>query len=116
MNRPAPRQVSESWQPRHEKELERIWLTHLVMHSGEWCRASDLWEPADAYQRAVLRQLSHEVVCAAGRLGLAVESDRRRGYMVTGHLGLPRYLHVRPRTEETIDGRARQPAAPRTGH
>ena len=76
------------------------------MHSGEWCRASDVYPPRDEYQRAVLRQLSHEVVCAAKRLGLAIEADKRRGYMVTGHDGLPRYLHLHERAADRTEGEA----------
>jgi hypothetical protein len=83
-----------------------MWLTHLLSHFGEWCRASDLFEPVDAYQRAVLRQRAHEVVQAAKRLGLAVESDRLRGYRVTGHLGLPAYLHLHERAADRTEGEA----------
>ena len=100
----APRSVPENWNPRHESCFESLWLTYLIMHSGEWCRADQVWIPRDAYQRAVLRQRAHEVVRAARRLGLAIETDKRRGYMVTGHLGLPRYLHLHERAADRIEG------------
>ena len=95
MTTPAPRQVAETWNPRHERNFERTWLSHLIMHAGQWCHASDVWEPRDDWQRIVLRQKAWEVVEAARRLGLCVESDAVLGYRVTGHAGLPKYLHLR---------------------
>ena len=94
----SPAHRPDDWSARHDRHFEREWLTHLIMHSGQWCRASDLWEPADAYQRAVLRQRAHEVVNGARRLGLLINADRRLGYRVTGHDGLPKYLHLHERT------------------
>jgi hypothetical protein len=93
--RTRPAMAPADWNVRHDAGFDAAWLTHLIMRSGEWCRASDLWPPADAYQRAVLRQRAHEVVCGARRLGLHVDADRLLGYRVTGHDGLPKYLHLR---------------------
>lgn len=93
----APLHVPENWSPRHEPNFERMWLTHLLAHFGQFCRASDVWQPNDEYQRAVLRQLSHEIVQAARRLGFLIEADPRRGYRVTGHDDLPKYLHLAER-------------------
>ena len=73
------------------------------MHAGRWCRASDVYQPADEYQRAVMRQLSHEIVQTAKRLGLVIEADPRRGYRVVGHAGLPRYLHLHERAADRCD-------------
>ena len=93
---------------RCESHFESAWLTHLIMNAGAWCRASDVWMPDDPWQRTVLRQRAHEVVRAARRLGLIVESDVRRGYRVVGHGDLPRYLRLeRPKCRET---------APTDGH
>lgn len=96
----APRPVPENWNPRCEAHFECAWLTHLLSHFGQWCRASDVWEPRDAYQRAVLRQRAHEVVQSALRLGLFIEADPRLGYRVTGHDDLPKYLHLHERASD----------------
>ena len=95
--RTRPAVAPADWSARHEAQFESQWLTYLIMRSGQWCRASDLWPPADAYQRAVLRQRAHEVVNAARRLGLHVDADKRLGYRVSGHDGLPKYLHLHER-------------------
>ena len=103
----APRPVPENYNPRHDPGFESTWLTHLVMHAGQWCRASDVYPPRDEYQRAVMRQLSHEIVQAAKRLGFIVEADPRRGYRVVGHAGLPRYVHLTDPCEKkpaNVDG------------
>ena len=100
------RPVPENWSARHEAHFERTWLTYLIMHSGQWCRASDVWEPRDAYQRAVLRQRSWEVVQGATRLGLFIEADPRLGYRVTGHDDLPHYLHLHERAADRTEGEA----------
>ena len=102
----SPRVVPENYNPRHDPDFEATWLTYLVMHAGRWCRASDVYAPRDEYQRAVLRQLSHEVVHAAQRLGLVIEADPRRGYRVVGHAGLPRYLHLHERASDVMSGEA----------
>ena len=88
---------------RCEPRFEAAWLTHLMQHFGRWCRASDLWPPQDAYQRAVLRQRAHEVVQRARRLGLVIDADPRHGYRLTGHDGLPPYLHLHERAEDRAE-------------
>ena len=70
-----PRVVPDDWHP-------------------SWCHASDVWAPADAWQRTELRQRSHEVVVKARRLGLLIEAHPLFGYRVVGHGGLPKYLHL----------------------
>ena len=91
---PGARTVPENWDPRHERNFESIWLTHLLAHFGRWTHASDVWEPRDAWQRIVLRQRAHEVVHSARRLGLIVQADPLLGYRVVGHAELPKYVHV----------------------
>ena len=99
-----PCHVADDWCARHEPHFERTWLTYLLSRFGEWCRASDVWETGDAYQRAVLRQRAHEVVQGAKRLGLFIEADPRLGYRVTGHDDLPKYVHLHERAEDRDDG------------
>jgi hypothetical protein len=104
IDRIAPLPVPENWNPRCEAHFERRWLTHLLGHFGEWCHASDAWEPADEHQRYVLRQRAWEVVEAAKRLGLFIESDPLLGYRVTGHDDLPKYLHLHERSADAPHG------------
>jgi hypothetical protein len=92
--------------PAFKAAFEAAWLTHLITHQGEWCHASDALPPGDPYERALLRKLAHDTVCAARRLGLVVESDNLRGYCLTGHAGLPRYLHLHERAEDRDEGPA----------
>lgn len=92
--------MPESWNPRWHAHFDREWLTFLLSRFGHWCHVTDLWAPQDAYQRTLLRQRAHETVMAARRLGFFIESDRRRGYRVTGHDDLPRYLHLRSAEDE----------------
>ena len=91
----APREVAETWNPRHERNFERTWLSHLVMHAGQWCHASDVWQPRDDWQRIVLRQKAWEVVEAARRLGFFIEADALLGYRMMGCDDLPKYLHLK---------------------
>ena len=86
--------VPDLWSPRWDADFEPTWLTYLVTRPFEWCHASDLYATDDPWQRTVLRERSHEVVLAARRLGLVVESDPARGYRVTGFGKLPRYVHL----------------------
>jgi len=83
--------------------FEAEWLSHLIEHHGSWCHASEVAEPEDTYERALLGKLAHEVVLSARRLGLVVESDRGHGYRLTAHAGLPRYLHLHERAEERAE-------------
>lgn len=96
----CPRQAPENWNPRHEPHFERTWLTHLLSRYGEWCHASDVWEPRDEWQRVVLRQRAWEVVEKARRIGLFIEADPLLGYRVTGCDDLPRYIHLHERAAE----------------
>ena len=102
----GPRPVTDTWSPRCEPHFERTWLTHLLAHFGEWCRASDIWDPRDEYQRSVLRQRSWEAVEGAKRLGLFIEADPRLGYRLTGHDDLPKYLHLHERASDKTDDEA----------
>lgn len=105
MSAPGICAVAEDYNPRHDRAFAETWLTYLIMHSGQFCRASDLWEPQDAYQRAVLRQRAHEVVQKAKRLGWHIESSRECGYRVTG-AHIPAYLHLHERAEDRAEGEA----------
>lgn len=98
----APVHVADDWCARHEAHFERTWLTYLLCHFGEWCRASDVWDAQDVHQRSVLRQRAYEAVQSARRLGLFIESDRRFGYRVTGHDDLVKYVHIKS-ADETSD-------------
>jgi hypothetical protein len=98
------RPVPDNWSPRHEVHFEATWLTHLASHYGQWCRASDVWAPCDAWQRIVLRQRAHEVVQAARRLGWVIEADAALGYRVMGVDDLPRYLHLHERAADREAG------------
>ena len=85
--------VPEGWNPRHDsRNFERTWLTHLLAHFGEWCHPSDLWLSNDDAQRLLIRQLANEVVCAAQRVGIDIESDRNLGYRITGAGNVPRWV------------------------
>lgn len=95
----------ETWNPRHDASLDEAWLTYLLAHYGHWCRASDMREPQDAYQRAVLRQRAHEVVQKAKRVGWHIESSREHGYRLTG-AHIPPYLHLHERAEDRAEGEA----------
>lgn len=92
--------VPPSWNPRCDAEFESRWLTHLLAHFREWCHPADVWHSRDELQRLRIRQRASEVAGAAVRLGLLIESDHLRGYRLTGHAGLPRYLHLHERADD----------------
>ena len=86
--------LPDTYNPRWDADFEPTWLTYLVTRPFEWCHASDLYATDDPWQRTVLRERSHEVVLAARRLGLQIESDAALGYRVVGYGKLPRYVHL----------------------
>ena len=91
----APRQVPENWSARAEPHFERTWLSHLIMHAGQWCHGSDVWQPRDDWQTIVLRQKAWEVVDLARRLGFFIEADPLLGYRMMGCDDLPKYVHTK---------------------
>ena len=93
-------ECDDSWNPRWDASFDATWLTYLLAHFGEFCHASDVWRCSDPWQRVVLREKAHEVVLAAKRLGLAIESDPRLGYRIIGHDAIPRYVYEHARGEE----------------
>ena len=97
---PPPFAVPEDWSARCEPDFEAKWLTYLLSRFGAWCHPTDVWPVWDAWRGTVLRKRAYEVVQAARRLGLAIESSPTMGYRVVGHEGLPKHLHLHPRSDE----------------
>ena len=91
--------TSPEWNPRHDPEFVRSWLSYLVTHPAQWTHPTQVWQTHDERQRRVLREVAAEAVLKAERLGLIVATDLRRGYRVTG-MDPPRYLHLHQRAED----------------